>query len=65
MQLLWLLYLANKEFDLVFVGNVFKCDKYFKNILIKKLKNKFPKINFITLNDKPVKDAIRLAIENL
>jgi len=30
--------LSNQEFDLVFVGSVFKCEKYFKAILIKKLK---------------------------
>ncbi|GAG63824.1 unnamed protein product, partial [marine sediment metagenome] len=29
--------LADKEFDLVFVGNVFKCEKYFKSVLMRKL----------------------------
>lgn len=57
--------LSNKEFDLVFVGSVFKCEKYFKTVLMKKLKVKFPKINFKSLTKKPVSGAIRLAIKNL
>lgn len=57
--------LENKEFDLVFVGSVFKCEKYFKKVLIKKLREKFPKINFINLSKKPVEGAIKLAIKNL
>lgn len=57
--------LADKNFDLVFVGNVFKCEKYFKAVLIKKLKGKFPKINFKPLTKKPVEGAIKLALENL
>jgi len=54
--------LADKEFDLVFVGNVFKCEKYFKSVLMRKLKNKFTKINFIPLTKKPVEGAIKLAL---
>jgi len=57
--------LEEKEFDLVFVGNNFKCIKYFHRIIIKKLKSCFPKINFIPLTGKPVIGAIRLAHENL
>ncbi|GAG73214.1 unnamed protein product [marine sediment metagenome] len=57
--------LRNKEFDLVLVGSVFKCEKYFKAILIKKLKEKFEKIDFKPLTKKPVRGAIRLTIENL
>ena len=57
--------LTDKEFDLVFVGNVFKCEKYFKAFLMKKLKDKFPKINFKPLTKKPVEGAIKLALENL
>jgi len=57
--------LPNKEFDLVFVRSLFKCEKYFKSILIKKLKEKFEKINFKPLTKKPVRGAIGLAIENL
>jgi len=57
--------LADKDFDLVFVGNVFKCEKYFKAVLMKKLKGKFPKINFKPLTKKPVEGAIKLALENL
>jgi len=54
--------LADKEFDLVFVGNVFKCEKYFKSVLMKKLKSKFTKINFKSLTKKPVEGAIKLAL---
>jgi len=57
--------LADKDFDLVFVGNVFKCEKYFKAVLMKKLRDKFPKINFKPLTKKPVEGAIKLALENL
>jgi len=58
-------YGADKKFGLVFVGNVFKCEKYFKAVLMKKLKYKFPKINFKPLTKKPVEGAIKLALENL
>ena len=58
-------YGADKKFDLVFVGNVFKCEKYFKVVLMKKLKGKFPKINFKPLTKRPVEGAIKLALENL
>ncbi|MBC8390422.1 MAG: hypothetical protein ISS14_04530 [Actinobacteria bacterium] len=57
--------LADKNFDLVFVGNVFKCEKYFKSVLIKELKDKFTKINFKPLTKKPVEGAIKLALRNL
>lgn len=57
--------LADKNFDLVFVGNVFKCEKYFKSVLVKKLKDKFTKINFKPLTKKPVEGAIKLALENV
>jgi len=57
--------LARKEFDLIFVGSVFKCEKYFKNILMDKLKKSFSKINLITLSKKPVEGAIKLALKNL
>ena len=56
--------LIEKEFDLVFVGSVFKCEKYFKNVLIDKLKEKFPRINIMPLTKKPVEGAIKLALEN-
>lgn len=55
----------DEDFDLVFVGNVFKCKKYFKAVLMKKLKDKFPKINFKPLTKKPVEGATKLALENL
>jgi len=54
--------LADKEFDLVFVGNVFKCEKYFKSVLMRKLKSKFTKINFKYLTKRPVEGAIKLAL---
>ena len=55
--------LAGKNFDLVFVGNVFKCEKYFKSILMVKLKSKFTEINFVPLTRKPVEGAIKLALK--
>ncbi|HEY5500788.1 MAG TPA: BadF/BadG/BcrA/BcrD ATPase family protein [Candidatus Humimicrobiaceae bacterium] len=57
--------LEEREFDLVFVGNNFKCMKYFQKIITKKLKDSFPKINFIPLTRKPVIGAIRIALKNL
>lgn len=57
--------LSNKEFDLVLGGSVFMCERYFKAILIEKLKDKFEKIDFKPLTKKPVSGAIRLAIKNL
>lgn len=57
--------LTNRDFDLVFVGNVFKCERYFKAVLIKKLKDKFPKINFIPLTKKPVEGAVKMALRNI
>ena len=59
------LHLEEKNFDLVFVGNNFKCIKYFKKIILKNLKDAFPNINYIPLTGKPVVVAIRLALENL
>jgi len=59
------LHLENREFDLVFVGNNFKCIKYFQKIILKKLKDSFSNINFIPLTTKPVIGAIRLALKNL
>ncbi|MGM0366650.1 MAG: N-acetylglucosamine kinase [Actinomycetota bacterium] len=53
---------GSQKFDLVFVGSVFKCEKYFKNILEKNLKEKFPNINFIPFTQKPVSGAIKLAL---
>lgn len=57
--------LGDKDFDLVFVGSVFKCEKYFKAPLAKKLKEKFPRVNFVPLTKKPVEGAIKLALSNL
>lgn len=57
--------LVKENFDLVFVGNIFKCEVYLKNILINRLKDKFIKINFRPLSKKPVIGAIKLALRNL
>lgn len=57
--------IRDKEFDLVFVGNVFKCRKYFKDVLIGELEKRFGKINFCPLLNNPVEGAVKLAIENL
>ena len=57
--------LTNRNFDIVYVGSVFRCEKYFKNVLTQMLKDKFPKINFIELTDKPVCGAIKMAISIL
>lgn len=57
--------LADKVFDLVFVGKVFKCEKYFKSIVMEKIKNKFIKVNFVPLSEEPVQGAIKLALKNL
>ena len=55
----------DKDFDLIFVGGLFKCEKYFKNILIHRLREKFPHINFKPLIGNPVEGAIKLAVERL
>lgn len=55
--------LMEKEFDLVFVGSVFECEKYFKSVVMKNLKDKFPKINLMPLTRKPVEGAVKLAIK--
>ncbi|MEA2016011.1 MAG: BadF/BadG/BcrA/BcrD ATPase family protein [Actinomycetota bacterium] len=57
--------LAEKEFDLVFVGNVFKCDKFFKSVLMKEVKAKFKKVNFKPLTEKPVQGAVKFALDNI
>ncbi len=57
--------IEKKEFDLVLVGGLFKCKKYFKDIVISCLKEKFDKIAFRELVEDPVKGAVKLAIENL
>lgn len=57
--------LAKKEFDLVFVGKVFKCEKYFKSIIMRTIKEKFLKVNFKPLTEKPVQGAVKLALSNI
>jgi N-acetylglucosamine kinase-like BadF-type ATPase len=55
----------NKEFVLIIVGSLFKCKKYFKSVLVNRLKECFPKISFTPLIKKPVEGAIKIAIESL
>jgi len=57
--------LDDKNFDLVLVGGLFKCEKYFKSILIDKLREKYKKINFMPLLAEPVEGAIQIAIKKL
>ena len=57
--------ISKKSFDVVFVGSLFRCEKYFKAVLESKLMNKFDKIVFKPLKDKPVYGAIKLAIKNI
>ena len=57
--------LADKEFDIVFVGGLFKCEKYFRDLVIGSLEDRFDKINFKPLIANPVEGAVKLAIENL
>ena len=53
------------EFDCVLTGSVFKCEKYFTSILVKKLKECHPRIRILPLKIKPVEGAIRLAIKSV
>ncbi|MDD3519627.1 MAG: BadF/BadG/BcrA/BcrD ATPase family protein [Actinomycetota bacterium] len=57
--------LENEDFDLVFVGNNFKCKEYFTDIIMEKLKKDFPFINFLPLTNRPVEGAVRLAVKNI
>jgi len=55
----------DNTFDLVLVGGLFKCEKYFKNVMVKILIKEYPNINIISLVTNTVRGAIKLAIENL
>ena len=55
----------NKNFDLILVGGLFKCEKYFKDILVNRIKENLSKINFVPLTKNPVEGAIKLAIKGL
>ena len=57
--------LMDSEFDLLFVGSVFKCKKYFKEYLLKKLINRLPGINIKPLIGEPVFGAIKLSLKNI
>ncbi len=56
---------GQQGFDLVFVGSVFKCEKYFKSILEHNLREKFPHIRLVPFTQKPVLGAVKLALMNL
>lgn len=55
----------DKAFDLVLVGGLFKCEEYFKNILINRLRENFPKIKSMPLVGNPAGGAVKMAIERL
>jgi len=57
--------LNNRKFDLIIAGHVFKCEKFFKNIFISNIENKFDKVKIINLTVEPVKGAIKIALKNL
>jgi len=57
--------LKDRDFDLVFVGGLFKCRKYFKDIVMSGLEKKYKGISFKKLVAEPVQGAIRLALNNL
>jgi N-acetylglucosamine kinase-like BadF-type ATPase len=57
--------LLDKRTDLVFVGGLFRCEKYFKDVVTKELKSRFDNIDFSPLIEKPVSGAVKLAIDNL
>lgn len=53
--------ISDRDFDLVIVGSVFECEKYFKQVLLDNLKKRFNGISFKKLTKKPVLGAIKLA----
>ena len=55
----------NKDFDLVFVGGMFRCKKFFRNLVTSRLEENFPGINFLPLLADPVEGAVKIAIERL
>ncbi len=55
----------NKNFDLIFTGSLFKCEEHFKNVLMRRVKESFPKVNFMPRIKNPVEGAIKLAVEKL
>lgn len=57
--------LSKRKFDLVLVGGLFKCEKYFKDIVIAGLEERFGGICFKPLVANPVEGAVKLAIDNL
>ena len=55
----------DKDFDLVLVGGLFKCEEYFRDIFISRLRENFPKIKFMPLVGNPAEGAVKMAIERL
>ena len=56
---------SKMKFDLVFVGGLFKCEKYFKDIVKNGIKERFDRVCFKPLVSKPVEGAVKLDINNL
>ncbi|MBN2072522.1 MAG: hypothetical protein JW770_01080 [Actinobacteria bacterium] len=56
--------IADKSFDLVLVGGLFKCREYFKDIFVRALKDKYKKIIIREPVLKPVEGAVKMALEN-
>ena len=57
--------LQEKKFDLVLMGSLFKCRRFFKEVFVNELNKKFKYINFVTLEKEPVEGAIELALLSL
>ncbi|OFW64875.1 MAG: hypothetical protein A2Z35_04285 [Actinobacteria bacterium RBG_19FT_COMBO_36_27] len=57
--------LVDKNFDLVLVGKLFKCKRYFRDILNKKIRDKCNGVNIKPLTNKPVEGAIKIALDYL
>ena len=55
----------NKSFDLIFTGSLFKCEEHFKNVLMRRVKEDFPGINFMPRIKNSVAGAVKLALEKL
>lgn len=50
--------LGDKNFDLVLVENVFKCEKYFKDILMERLKKSLKELDLFFLQAGQSKEQL-------
>jgi N-acetylglucosamine kinase-like BadF-type ATPase len=57
--------LENSCFDLVLVGSVFNCKKYYKDLFMSEINKRFSGVNIKKPVKKPVEGAIKLALEKL